>query len=146
MGSGGHRYTKTSRNTTLPAPSVPEKKSSHHPPSSILQPLSIPKRPWSHLFIDFATGLPVSKGMTTIFTIVACFSKSCHLIPLRKPPTAFRPLYFWSSMFFDFTEFPRRSSLTAAHSSHPRYGNNSVLLLFWSGSKCHTLIWLLPLV
>uniref|UniRef100_A0A3B5QD67 Gypsy retrotransposon integrase-like protein 1 n=1 Tax=Xiphophorus maculatus TaxID=8083 RepID=A0A3B5QD67_XIPMA len=65
-------------------------KSSHRPPSGFLQPLSIPKRPWSHISIDFVTGLPPSRGMTTIFTIIDRFSKSCHLIPLRKLPTAFQ--------------------------------------------------------
>lgn len=63
-------------------------KPSHQPPAVLLQPLPIPKRPWSHISIDFVTGLPVSRGMTTIFTIIDRFSKSCHLIPLRELPTA----------------------------------------------------------
>ncbi|XP_043952230.1 uncharacterized protein LOC122819513 [Gambusia affinis] len=36
-------------------------KSSHRPPSGLLQPLPVPKRPWSHIAIDFVTGLPSSK-------------------------------------------------------------------------------------
>uniref|UniRef100_A0A3Q3GHN4 Gypsy retrotransposon integrase-like protein 1 n=1 Tax=Kryptolebias marmoratus TaxID=37003 RepID=A0A3Q3GHN4_KRYMA len=65
-------------------------KASHQPPSGLLQPLPIPKRPWSHISIDFVTGLPPSKGMTTILTIIDRFSKACHFVPLRKLPTAFQ--------------------------------------------------------
>jgi len=65
-------------------------KTSHQPPSGLLHPLPVPTRPWSHIAIDFVTGLPISRGMSTIFTIVDRFSKSCHLIPLRKLPTAFQ--------------------------------------------------------
>jgi len=65
-------------------------KSTHQPPSGLLHPLPIPSRPWSHIAIDFVTGLPISRGMSTILTIVDRFSKSCHLVPLRKLPTAFQ--------------------------------------------------------
>lgn len=41
-------------------------KLSHQPPSGLLQPLHIPKRPWSHISVDFVTGLPPSRGLTTI--------------------------------------------------------------------------------
>uniref|UniRef100_A0A3B5QIQ0 Gypsy retrotransposon integrase-like protein 1 n=1 Tax=Xiphophorus maculatus TaxID=8083 RepID=A0A3B5QIQ0_XIPMA len=63
-------------------------KSSNRPPAGLLQPLPIPGRPWSHIAVDFVTGLPRSKGMTTILTIIDRFSKACHLVPLRKLPTA----------------------------------------------------------
>lgn len=63
-------------------------KSTNQPPAGLLQPLAIPKRPWSHIAIDFVTGLPTSQGMTTIFTIVDRFSKACHLVSLRKLPSA----------------------------------------------------------
>uniref|UniRef100_A0A3P9PCK2 Gypsy retrotransposon integrase-like protein 1 n=1 Tax=Poecilia reticulata TaxID=8081 RepID=A0A3P9PCK2_POERE len=74
----------------LACPVCARNKSSHLPLSGLLQPLPIPKRPWSHIAIDFVTGLPVSNGMTTIFTVVDRFSKACHLIPLRKLPTSFQ--------------------------------------------------------
>ncbi len=63
-------------------------KSSKQMPAGLLQPLPIPQRPWSHIAIDFITDLPNSKGNTTILTVIDRFSKSCHLIPLPKLPTA----------------------------------------------------------
>uniref|UniRef100_A0A3B3TSS6 Gypsy retrotransposon integrase-like protein 1 n=1 Tax=Poecilia latipinna TaxID=48699 RepID=A0A3B3TSS6_9TELE len=72
----------------LACPVCARNKASHQPPSGLLHPLPIPKRPWSHIAIDFVTGLPASKGMTTILTVIDRFSKACHLIPLRKLPTA----------------------------------------------------------
>ncbi len=63
-------------------------KSSKQMPAGLLQPLPIPQGPWSHIAIDFITDLPNSKGNTTILTIIDRFSKSCHLIPLPRLPTA----------------------------------------------------------
>ncbi|CAK6981241.1 uncharacterized protein LOC108874699, partial [Scomber scombrus] len=63
-------------------------KSSHRAPAGLLQPLPIPHRPWSHIAVDFVTGLPPSEGNTTILTIVDRFSKSVHFVPLPKLPSA----------------------------------------------------------
>ncbi|KAL0158985.1 hypothetical protein M9458_047061, partial [Cirrhinus mrigala] len=60
-------------------------KPSHQLPASLLQPLPIPQRPWSHTAMDFVTDLPNSQGNTTILTVIDRFSKSCRLIPLPKP-------------------------------------------------------------
>ncbi len=57
-------------------------------PEGKLVPLPIPRRPWSHLGIDFATDLPSSNGFTTILVVIDRFSKACKLIPLRGLPTA----------------------------------------------------------
>ncbi len=59
-----------------------------HLPEGKLVPLPIPRRPWSHLGVDFATDLPPSNGFTTILVVVDRFSKSCKLIPLRGLPSA----------------------------------------------------------
>ncbi|KAL0146841.1 hypothetical protein M9458_057780 [Cirrhinus mrigala] len=48
----------------------------------------VPRRPWSHLGVDFATDLPNSRGDTCIFIIVDRFSKSVRFIPLKGLPTA----------------------------------------------------------
>ncbi len=41
-------------------------------PEGKLVPLPIPRRPWSHLGIDFATDLPSSNGFTTILVVIDC--------------------------------------------------------------------------
>lgn len=38
-------------------------------PSGLLNPVPIPSRPWSHIGLDFVTGLPVSKGNSVILTV-----------------------------------------------------------------------------
>ncbi|KAL0151330.1 hypothetical protein M9458_053324 [Cirrhinus mrigala] len=57
-------------------------------PEGKLQPLPIPRRPWTHIGVDFATDLPPSNGYTTILVVVDRFSKACKLIPLKGLPTA----------------------------------------------------------
>lgn len=64
-------------------------KAFHQPPVGLLKPLPIPTRPWSHIAIDFVTGLPVSKGNTVILMVVDRFSKAVsHFIPLPIFPSA----------------------------------------------------------
>uniref|UniRef100_A0A8C6NV81 Gypsy retrotransposon integrase-like protein 1 n=1 Tax=Nothobranchius furzeri TaxID=105023 RepID=A0A8C6NV81_NOTFU len=63
-------------------------KSSNQHPQGLLQPLPVPHRPWSHIALDFVTGLPLSKGFTVILTIVDHFSKACHLVPLKSLPSS----------------------------------------------------------
>ncbi|XP_010795097.1 unconventional myosin-XIX-like, partial [Notothenia coriiceps] len=41
-------------------PTCARSKSSHQTPAGLLQPLPIPSRPWSHIALDFVTGLPPS--------------------------------------------------------------------------------------
>ena len=60
----------------------------HQSPQGLLQPLPIPHRPWSHIAMDFVTGLPPSNHFTTILTIVDRFSKAVHFVPLIKLPSA----------------------------------------------------------
>ena len=66
-------------------PTCNQSKSSNQPPSGLLQPLPVPSRPWSHVSLDFVTGLPPSDG---ILTIVDRFSKMAHFVPLPKLPSA----------------------------------------------------------
>uniref|UniRef100_A0A3B4TPF0 Gypsy retrotransposon integrase-like protein 1 n=1 Tax=Seriola dumerili TaxID=41447 RepID=A0A3B4TPF0_SERDU len=54
----------------------------------LLRPLPVPRRPWSHLSLDFVTGFPPSKGNTVILTIIDRFSKMAHFVPLAKLPSA----------------------------------------------------------
>ncbi|KAI2664269.1 Transposon Tf2-9 polyprotein [Labeo rohita] len=63
-------------------------KTTNTPSTGELQPLPIPRRPWSHISIDFVTGLPESQGKNTILTIVDHFSKAVHLVTLTGLPSA----------------------------------------------------------
>ncbi len=63
-------------------------KTSNRPPAGLLQPLSVPSRPWSRISLDFVTGLPPSQGNTVVLTVVDRFSKATHFIPLPKIPSA----------------------------------------------------------
>uniref|UniRef100_A0A672HVL4 Gypsy retrotransposon integrase-like protein 1 n=1 Tax=Salarias fasciatus TaxID=181472 RepID=A0A672HVL4_SALFA len=63
-------------------------KTSNRPSSGLLQPLPVPSRPWSHIALDFVTGLPPSSGKTVILSIVDRFSKAAHFVPLDKLPSA----------------------------------------------------------
>lgn len=63
-------------------------KASHRPPAGLLRPLPTPGRLWSHIALDFVTGLPPSEGNTVILTIVDRFSKAAHFIGLPKLPSA----------------------------------------------------------
>uniref|UniRef100_A0A8C5BNC0 Gypsy retrotransposon integrase-like protein 1 n=1 Tax=Gadus morhua TaxID=8049 RepID=A0A8C5BNC0_GADMO len=65
-----------------------QSKTSRRPPAGFLQPLPIPHRPWSHISLDFVTGLPASKDHTVVLTLVDRFSKLAHFIPLTKLPSA----------------------------------------------------------
>ncbi len=63
-------------------------KSPRHLPSGKLVPLPVPRRPWSHIGVDFITDLPNSDNNTCILVVVDRFSKACKLIPLKGLPTS----------------------------------------------------------
>lgn len=63
-------------------------KTTTKPSSGLLRPLAIPHRPWSHIALDFVTGLPPSGGNTVVLTIIDRFSKAAHFIALPKLPSA----------------------------------------------------------
>ncbi|KAK1794622.1 hypothetical protein P4O66_001340 [Electrophorus voltai] len=56
------------------------------PPAGKLLSLPTPPQPWSHLAIDFVTGLPVSEGNTIVLVVVDRFSKMVRFLPLRTNP------------------------------------------------------------
>ena len=63
-------------------------KTDHQRPQGLLLPLSVPRRPWSHIAMDFVTGLPPSKGHTAVLVVADRFSKQARFIPLVGLPTA----------------------------------------------------------
>lgn len=54
----------------------------------MLQPLLVPRWPWSDISIDFVTGWPPFDGNTVILTVVDRFPKRTHFVPLAKLPLA----------------------------------------------------------
>ncbi|XP_078809690.1 uncharacterized protein LOC144994726 [Oryzias latipes] len=79
---------KDVREYVAACPTCARSKSSNNPPSGLLHPLPTPSRPWSHIAVDFVTGLPPSQGNSVIFTVIDRFSKFVHFIPLPQLPTA----------------------------------------------------------
>lgn len=81
-------------------------KLSNRPPPGLLQPLPTPARPWSHVSLDFVTGLPPSAGNTTILTIIDRFSKAAHFIALPKLPSALETARLLTSHVFRLHGIP----------------------------------------
>ncbi|KAK3534511.1 hypothetical protein QTP86_016580 [Hemibagrus guttatus] len=59
-------------------------RTSRQRPEGLLEPLPVPRRPWSHLSVDFLMDLPDSGGFTAIMVVVDRFSKGCKLVPLKE--------------------------------------------------------------
>ena len=74
-------------------------KASHQSPLGLLQPLPVPSCPWSHVALDFVTGLPKSEVNDTILTSMDRFSKSAHYVALPKLPTASETATSLSNMY-----------------------------------------------
>lgn len=69
-------------------PVCSQHKPSHQTKAGLLQPLPVPHRPWSHISLDFVTGIPASEGHTAILTVVNRFRKLEHFILLPKLTSA----------------------------------------------------------
>ncbi|XP_037833528.1 uncharacterized protein LOC112450623 isoform X3 [Kryptolebias marmoratus] len=80
--------TRDVREFIAACPQCAQAKVPRHRPAGLLRPLPIPSRPWSHVSMDFITGLPPSAGNSVILTIVDRFSKMVHLVPLKKLPSS----------------------------------------------------------
>lgn len=85
--SGSLLCPRTLNPSSLPVQFVPEGRPLQWPPAGLLNPLPIPRQPWSHIAVDFVTGLPPSAGQTTILTMVDHFFKAVHFILLPKLPS-----------------------------------------------------------
>ncbi|KAK3512875.1 hypothetical protein QTP70_028941, partial [Hemibagrus guttatus] len=69
-------------------PTCAQARTSCQLPEGLLEPLPIPRHPWSHLSVDFLTDLPDSGGYTAVLVVVDRFFKGCKLIPLKGLPSA----------------------------------------------------------
>ncbi|KAI2655924.1 Transposon Tf2-9 polyprotein [Labeo rohita] len=85
---------------------APAIQASRHLPAGLLQPLPTPRRPWSHIAVDFITDLPPSQGHTVILSVIDRFSKGCRLIPLPKLPTAMETAEALCNSVFRFYGLP----------------------------------------
>ncbi len=62
-------------------------KNPRHRPYGLLQPLPVPKQPWSSISMDFITDLPLSDSFDSIFVVVDRLTKMAHFIPCKKTIT-----------------------------------------------------------
>uniref|UniRef100_A0A3B4GQD0 Gypsy retrotransposon integrase-like protein 1 n=1 Tax=Pundamilia nyererei TaxID=303518 RepID=A0A3B4GQD0_9CICH len=76
-------------------------------PAGLLRPLPVPMRPWSHVALDFVTGLPPSSGNTAVLTIVDRFSKAAHFIALPQLPSALETARLLTQHVFRLHGIPR---------------------------------------
>lgn len=82
-----------------------QSKAHHQLPVGILEPLSIPQCPLSHICVDFITDLPNSSWYSMLFVTTDRFAIACHFTPLEGLPTAiwanakvlFHQVFFWPS-------------------------------------------------
>jgi hypothetical protein len=56
-------------------------------PYEFLQPLPIPRQPWSSISMDFIIDLPSSRNFDTIYIIVDRLIKMAHFVPCKKTIT-----------------------------------------------------------
>lgn len=97
-------------------------KISWHPPASLLLPLSIPRHLWSHINIDFVTGLAKSSNYTVILTVVDRFFKMLHLIHWSNSLQLRRWVKFWPGGSSDCMAYRLISSLIVGHSLSHAFG------------------------
>lgn len=89
-------------------------KSGHQAPAGLLHPLPIPKRSWSHISLDFVSGLPLSRGNIVVLTVVDRF------------PKWLKWLVLWLIRSFKSTACQKISSWTGALCLWPGSGGSSV--------------------
>ena len=59
-------------------------KNPRHRPYGLLQPLPIPRRPWSSVSMDLITDLPPSNSFDSIFVVVDWLTKMAHFVSCKK--------------------------------------------------------------
>ncbi|KAK3547729.1 hypothetical protein QTP86_028261 [Hemibagrus guttatus] len=113
-------------------PTCAQSRTSCHLPEGLLEPLPTPRRPRSHLWVDFLTDLPDSGGFTTVMVVVDRFSKGCRLIPLNGLPMA---MQMADAMCSATLAYPRISCQIGARSSPPGCGGLCVPV--WASGEQH---------
>jgi hypothetical protein len=62
-------------------------KNPQHYPYGLLQPLPIPRQPWSSISIGFITNFPSSRNFDAIFIFVDQLTKMAYFVPYKKTIT-----------------------------------------------------------
>ena len=75
---------KTIKDFVLSCDICSRSKNPRHRPYGLLQPLPIPKRPWSSISMDFIVDLPPSNSYDSILVVVDRLTKMAHFVPCKK--------------------------------------------------------------
>lgn len=97
----------------------------------LLHPLLVPTCPWSHISLDFVTGLPTSESNTPVLTVVDRFSKIAHFLPnshLLKRLLDFYWIKFSNWIDYLWMWFQTTSAIISQKKLSPK---ESLLFLAW---------------
>ncbi|KAJ9553883.1 hypothetical protein OSB04_017928 [Centaurea solstitialis] len=86
---------------------VRQTKYSTQAPGGLLQPLSTPEAVWEDVYMDFITGLPLSKGVTVIFVVVDRLTKYAHFGALPTSYNAHRVAELFIDIVVKHHGFPK---------------------------------------
>ncbi|XP_042032533.1 uncharacterized protein LOC121779292 [Salvia splendens] len=76
-------------------------------PAGLLQPLLVPSQVWDDVSMDFVTGLPQSRGYTTIMVVVDRLSKYAHFAALPTRFDALRVAHLFVNTVVRHHGFPK---------------------------------------
>ncbi|GJR06348.1 retrotransposable element Tf2 [Tanacetum coccineum] len=85
----------------------------------LLQPLPIPEKIWSEIFMDFIMGLLKSEGKSVIFVVVDKLSKYEHFMALSHPYTASSVAQVFMDSIYKLHELP--NSIVNDRDSHESF-------------------------
>jgi len=57
-------------------------------PAGKLMPNEVPKKPWTHIMVDFITKLPLAQGYNMILVVCNKLTKMVHFVPTTKKTLA----------------------------------------------------------
>ena len=97
---------KTIKEYVLSCDICSRSKNPRHRPYGLLQPLPVPKRPWSSVSMDFIVDLPPSNTFDCICVVVDRFSKMAHFVPSKKTITSKNTTKFFIDNIYRYHGLP----------------------------------------